>query len=594
MHEVHEHPRLEPEQAVLPDIPRERWWHCYDERWTEGVDLVAEAFKHPAKGAKGLGRRIIKEGLTRGWWHPGSTLLDPFGGIGGFAHACANHDLRWIGVELEVTFVDLAKRNFELWAREWCACAEGSGWCDACHKRRVLRPVILQGDSRQFSKHVAVYIGSGSVTSPPFTGSTLTGALASLLEGSLKRGDRAHSESGYGHTDGQLADLPLGSITSPPYANRVDDVGTGPVAKRIGAYGETDGNIGNMRLGAVTSPPYGDGLQPFHGDRKSPEALQAWWEHYRAQGGGMIFERFCEHVTENGMSDYGKTDGQIGNLAGAMTSPPYINSIKAEGDGIDWDQTKTESRSQSHQKRGQSAAGSYGDAAGQIARLPEGNILSAITSPPFADVTPHQDQSFVFKRAHGVESGISHTLYGESEGQIGSLSSITSPPFSPDGNQTATKQGTRKDLAQKGMMPEDRYGDTAGQIGHHEIEPLAISDQSNKERETYWEAVAQVYQELLKAMTPGGHAAFVLKGFIRKGKYIDLPLMTLQLLTQIGYEPVLWVDAMLTAQEKQPSMLDEVPSYQKKKASFFRKLYEAKHPENTIDAEIVLVCKKPL
>ncbi|MEK7840686.1 MAG: hypothetical protein AAB252_05910, partial [Pseudomonadota bacterium] len=91
--------------------------------------------------------------------------------------------------------------------------------------------------------------------------------------------------------------------------------------------------------------------------------------------------------------------------AGADAQTGERTRAAAEGDGIDWDQTKTESRSQSHQKRGQSAAGSYGDAAGQIARLPEGNILSAITSPPFADVTPHQDQSFVFKRAHGVESG---------------------------------------------------------------------------------------------------------------------------------------------------------------------------------------------
>ena len=60
-------------------IPKEQWYGAYEEHWIEGTDLIKEAFKHPAKGAKGLGRRIVEEGLKRGWFKKGMTVLDPFG-----------------------------------------------------------------------------------------------------------------------------------------------------------------------------------------------------------------------------------------------------------------------------------------------------------------------------------------------------------------------------------------------------------------------------------------------------------------------------------------------------------------------------------
>ena len=266
----------------------------------------------------------------------------------------------------------------------------------------------------------------------------------------------------------------------------------------------------------------------------------------------------------------------------------------------------------------------YGTTEGNLGNMKEG-LLGAITSPPFADIVPFQDQGFA---KHG--GPLSNALYGDSPGQIGNLSSITSPPFSepgtqdrhsvkagnvrdamkrsytadhqasdpanialssitsppfsPDGMQPGTKQDTRANLKAQGEVPEGSYGETEGQIGQHAI--------TNDEKDTYWQACSQVYASLYQALTPGSIVCMVVKGFIRKKVYVDLPQMTLDLLLHLGYEPVLWVDAMVIARDSQASMLDEVPEYRKKRVSFFRRLAE-KNGAPEINSEVVLVVRRP-
>lgn len=553
-------------------------------------------------------------------YRKGTILLDPFAGIGGFAYACVNHDLRFVGLELEQKFVDLAQENFALWAREWCSCAEGSGWCDACGKRRVLRPVIMQGDSRQFAEKIAPLRGDGSVTSPPFAGSTLTDPSSGITKEHPELG--ASHFGGYGHAEGQIADLPLGAVTSPPYANRVDDSGTGPVADKIGTYGEEPGQIGNLRMGAVTRGVY-DGIRSFQSleqaavreqsvvlgesarndhepvrERRS-DAERPGADHWQepinhpqvAQGSGNTVEG--QRATGSDTIQLERRDSE----AELQEADPerLLRGLSGDGEASDPSQGYGSPQQRSEQSAGTmpslpSESSQEGILGSMEARTeaayewPE-RMVSAITSPPFADIVPFHDLSFQKHRG----GKLTHTLYGDSPSQIGNLSSITSPPFSPDGNQPAIGQGTRKDLKEAGRIPEDSYGETEGQIGQHAITELQQLDEN-----TYWGAVAQVYSSLFEALNPGSYVALVLKGFIRRGEYIDLPAMTLILLTQIGYEPVLWVEAMVIAAESQPSMLGEVPTYRKKRASFFRKLYEAKHPENRIDSEVVLVMRKPL
>src|SRR3990167_7285721 len=144
-----------------------------------------------AKMVKGLVYRIVSEGLRRGWFEAGQTIVDPFFGIGSTGIACSAHGLMAFGCELEPRFVELAKANRELHRADWA---------------RLGLPVfeVVQGDSRN---------------------------LASIVL---------------------------------------------------------------QAAGCVTSPPYVDSMQPF--GAKSPEVVAKWYESYRAQGGGMSFEKFSAHV----------------------------------------------------------------------------------------------------------------------------------------------------------------------------------------------------------------------------------------------------------------------------------------------------------
>ena len=109
------------------------WTGCYNEGW-QGL-IVPEAFSHPAKMARGLVRRIFDElNLPKG-----STVCDPFGGIGTTGIEGASRGLKVICIELEPKFVELARQNFELHRAAW----ETLGYP---------LPEIRQGDSRGLSR----------------------------------------------------------------------------------------------------------------------------------------------------------------------------------------------------------------------------------------------------------------------------------------------------------------------------------------------------------------------------------------------------------------------------------------------------------
>jgi len=157
---------------------------------------------------------------------------------------------------------------------------------------------------------------------------------------------------------------------------------------------------------------------------------------------------------------------------------------------------------------------------------------------------------------------------------------ITSPPYEEGGGHGGDTD--RDILKSKSIyMPCDEYGDTEGNIG-------------NQRGSTYWEAVKDVYVECLKALKPGGVMAVVVKSFVRNKVIIDLPSQTLELLTAIGFEPLERIRAWMTSKATQKSLMPDIrPDYTKKKASFFRRLYESKYPENAIDYEEVLIVRKP-
>ena len=130
------------------------WHNCYSDNWN-GV-IVAEAFAHPAKFARGLIRRIYEHMRDSGYITPGDRVIDPFGGIAAGAVDAMSMGLHWYGCELEPRFVALGNANIDKWQRDL-----------AMLGNRVGTARLIQGDSR----YLASLLGGGmaaTISSPPY------------------------------------------------------------------------------------------------------------------------------------------------------------------------------------------------------------------------------------------------------------------------------------------------------------------------------------------------------------------------------------------------------------------------------------------
>ena len=201
------------------------WTGCYDDSWgdmiVEGCPEILKslfgtipkeesAYTHPAKFARGLIQRIILHGLAEGLWQPGDLIGDPFGGVALGGIVAAYNGLRWVGVELEQTFVDLGNENIRLHRQKW-------------ENGDLPIPTLLQGDSRNFAAIVGQV--SGIVTSPPYISGghhpDQTGSWGGRLCDHEHKGLGSKESASYGSTPGQIGCLAPGDldavVTSPPF-----------------------------------------------------------------------------------------------------------------------------------------------------------------------------------------------------------------------------------------------------------------------------------------------------------------------------------------------------------------------------------------
>ncbi len=214
------------------------WNGCYGGSW-QSAPLVPDAYAHPAKVSFNLAERIYRHMLAEGWLTPGDAVLDPFGGIGGFAFHAALYGMHWTGVELEQRFVDLGNQNLDLWRTRYAPHFPGYGTAR-----------LLQGDSRRL---VEVVTGAdGIVSSPPFEGTLQNSVERSGLESFGKPSHVSKQNHNYGTTPGQLGAMPAGVVSSPPFENGIPQQDKSFLAPhdstrnlQVAVYGTTDGNIGN-------------------------------------------------------------------------------------------------------------------------------------------------------------------------------------------------------------------------------------------------------------------------------------------------------------------------------------------------------------
>ncbi len=195
-------------------------------------------------------------------------------------------------------------------------------------------------------------------------------------------------------------------------------------------------NLGMVISDAVvSSPPYGDVERANH---KPGEKVK------RARAG-----------RKDQKEGYGITEGQLGNMDGVISSPPYANiSPEKSGKGIDlrkqWETYRKSGGGMSFKKfkaQQERHSQGYGKSKGQLGSLPEGAVDGVISSPPYAgslqgdnSEAETAEESLKKRKTKGGSLGRSqrHAGYGGKD-NLGNMDAgevdavVSSPPFEKSG-----------------------------------------------------------------------------------------------------------------------------------------------------------------
>lgn len=580
-------------------IKRSDWSGLYKERWQN--EIVPEAMSHPAKFSRALIRKIYAHAIEEGWLQPGDMIVDPFAGVAlGGLEAMIN-GMEWVGMELEPRFIELGRKNIELWEKKY-----------RNNFPRFGHATVVQGDSRKLIENLNV---SGeprveiSVSSPPFTGTSSDGGWQMLgkyaEEGRLTveqvGGDPTKSypswdkerDTSYGHSDGQLADMPSDgfdvALSSPPFLQTSG--GTNVTAtegvladerliKRHAAgnaaaegYGKDENNLGNMQGSddgfglAVSSPPYAD--IPQTGGTK-----------------GLI-----EHGTgltrgERFFTEYGESEGQLGRMeadnAGfetAISSPPYIDTPIRDARHLHYDDRRKDASIELY-KTNPGVVG-YGTTEGNISTMKDNGIEAAISSPPYSEARIGQES--------GQEQCGHNDAYGDTEGQLGGMkaqsfdeatATISSPPFEAVTSDHPSEKIIASGLKMGASSMGNGYGETYGQLG---------LDSGND----FWIAARQIIDQVYTVLRPGGHAIWVVKKFVKNKRLVHFDRMWAKVCVAAGFEVVHWHRAWVVELKGSQYHMDGYLIENKtERKSFFRRLAEKKGSPR-IDWETVICMRKP-
>jgi hypothetical protein len=302
----------------------------------------------------------------------------------------------------------------------------------------------------------------------------------------------------------------------------------------------------------ITSPPYGE-AQDGHGIAKKG------YQGKKHSPTDLVGNRsYMPNKFEN--------EQNISRLKydAVITSPPYAETYVGGGD--------SEKRKERLVKAGHNPKDFLGGKARNAVLKHYSEVDAVITSPPYAESlaneNPQRKEGY-WKTSGGYQSKRGIGDYGKKKGNIGNLPFadvvITSPPYE---DAMSDKRHTLNTERQKQIYREKhwttQYGEAPRNIGR-------------TTKETYLEAMLQVYSEMFKVLKPKGKAIIVIKPFIRNKQVVDLPYHTWLLLERVGFK------------------LAKLYKLRLKQHSFWRILYRKKYPRvPEIKHEYVLVTQKSL
>lgn len=231
----------------------------------------------------------------------------------------------------------------------------------------------------------------------------------------------------------------------------------------------------------------------------------------------------------------------------------------------------------------------YGTSPGQLGAMPAGMppVACVVGSPPYANQENTPRTSRYAKLPQGVRGLAKATgnpsNYGQSPGQLGALppgqveAVIGSPPY--EGLSLSGGGGIANEVRQT-YREGQNYGDSSGQTGAMQTA-------------TFWSAAREIVTQCHALLTPGGHALWVTKRFVRKGKIVEFSNQWLALCESVGFRLVCRHQAMLVTEGDTQTMLFSAPQQKRiERKSFFRRLAEKKGSP-PIDYEDVLCLVRP-
>ena len=286
----------------------------------------------------------------------------------------------------------------------------------------------------------------------------------------------------------------------------------------------------------VASPPY----------ESTPCISYHTTDGSRVTGGRMTETWQSEKRTAMVNTGYGQSPANLGNLpvGCAISSPPYAGKGEVLGthNGIDYRKAQDGGKTKTPARE---ASGlNYGEHPGNLGNLPTGPLpMLAVSSPPFS------------RASSG--GGIADT-----------------------GLNVATQAGQALVPGKRSYMLET-IGDTTGQLG-------------TTQGDTFWSAAAQIVAATFQLLTPGGHAIWVVKSYVREGKIVDFPGDWRRCCEAVGFLTLHEHHAMLVEEHgTQGGLFGEDTYHTTARKSFFRRLHERKRPDLAIDYEVVLCMVKP-
>lgn len=565
----------------------DKWHGCYDDGW-QGI-IVPEAFAHPAKMSYALTRRIFKHALGEGWIKPGDICIDPFGGVGSTGIVGASLGLRVVCVELEQKFVDLANQNFER-NRKAFECG---------HFGHSYLPVMICGDSRNLQSIIEEVL------------------LCKKVQYAQKSMPK---ETAIGRAEVSGGEDLLGNDSDSLQKSETDThVSCATAQKNIyeSIINEDQRTEKNGTILSKTSKHFATPVMPKNTILAANNNVKSNAESVAGNSGReqetQIFVQL--NVAEQ---DGDRKTGNVldisamkpGSVDAVVSSPPYAETLKGDGEGdierrlnrmekagIDVRRTKG-NRGGVLKKHSKTDGYGYSSTPGNLGNLKPGEVSAVIGSPPFQQSLQSGDTSSSFKTKYpdAKTGGDWGQSYGNTPGNIAAMppgevdAVVSSPPYEGTGLNYAIS-GNQKRMRNAGLT-DGRSGCGLNQSKHSFTQDYGNSEgQLGQEQgDTFWQAARQIVSECHKILKPGGHAIWVVKAFVRKGKLVDFPGDWQRLCEAQGFQTVCLHHAMLVKESTHSGLFEDI-TVKKERKSFFRRLAEAKGSP-PIDFETVICMRK--